>query len=94
MTSKRRTAQSSDQRADLHRAALPERSTRAAGSAAKRLPEELATRDMEMFFFARFHTRAGCEAEFEDAFRDVAGPSREEPGFDHALDVSRTTLVD
>ena len=33
-----------------------------------------------MFFFARFRTRAGCETEFEDAFRDVVGPSREEPG--------------
>jgi quinol monooxygenase YgiN len=35
---------------------------------------------MEMFFFGRFHTRTGCEGDFEDAFRDVAGPSRAEPG--------------
>ncbi len=33
-----------------------------------------------MFFFARFHTRAGCEGEFEKAFRDVVEPSRAEPG--------------
>lgn len=35
---------------------------------------------MEMFFFGRFHARAGCEGEFEEAFRDVVEPSRAEPG--------------
>jgi quinol monooxygenase YgiN len=35
---------------------------------------------MDMFIFARFHARAGEEREVEKALRDVAGPSREEPG--------------
>ena len=43
-----------------------------------------------MYFFARFHTRAGSEGEFEDAFHDVAEPSRAEPGC-LAMHVFRST---
>jgi quinol monooxygenase YgiN len=35
---------------------------------------------MEMFIVARFHARAGEEDAVEEALREVAGPSREEPG--------------
>jgi len=35
---------------------------------------------METFIFARFHARAGEEHAVETALRDVAGPTREEPG--------------
>jgi quinol monooxygenase YgiN len=35
---------------------------------------------MEIFIFARFHAKPGNEAAVEQALRDVAGPSREEPG--------------
>jgi quinol monooxygenase YgiN len=35
---------------------------------------------MELFVFARFHARPGQEASLEAALRDVAGPSRAEPG--------------
>jgi quinol monooxygenase YgiN len=35
---------------------------------------------MELFIFARFHARAGQENAVEQALRDVAGPSRREPG--------------
>jgi quinol monooxygenase YgiN len=35
---------------------------------------------MELHVFARFHARAGQEAAVEAAIREVAGPSRAEPG--------------
>lgn len=35
---------------------------------------------MELFVFARFHARAGEETAVEQALREVAGPSRDEPG--------------
>ena len=35
---------------------------------------------MELYIFARFHAREGCEAEVAAALREVAAPSREEPG--------------
>jgi quinol monooxygenase YgiN len=35
---------------------------------------------VELFIFARFRARAGHEAEVEQALRDVAEPSRREPG--------------
>lgn len=35
---------------------------------------------MELFLFARFHARPGCEAAFREAIRDVQGPTRQEPG--------------
>jgi quinol monooxygenase YgiN len=35
---------------------------------------------MEMFVFARFHARDGQEADVEEALREVAAPSRREPG--------------
>ena len=35
---------------------------------------------MELFTFPRFHARAGEENAVEQAPRDVAGPSRREPG--------------
>ena len=35
---------------------------------------------MDLFIFARFHARAGREAEVADALRDVVGLTREEPG--------------
>jgi quinol monooxygenase YgiN len=35
---------------------------------------------MELFIFARFHARAGREAEIEAALRAVAAPTRAEPG--------------
>jgi quinol monooxygenase YgiN len=35
---------------------------------------------METFIFARFHARAGEEQAVETALRDVASPTREEPG--------------
>jgi quinol monooxygenase YgiN len=37
-------------------------------------------REMEMFFFARFHARPGNERAVADALIDVLAPSREEPG--------------
>jgi quinol monooxygenase YgiN len=45
---------------------------------------------MELFIFARFHARVGEERAVEEAFREVAGPSREEAGC-LALDVFRAT---
>ena len=33
-----------------------------------------------MFIFARFYARVGAEPALEEALRDVAGPTREEPG--------------
>lgn len=35
---------------------------------------------MELFLFARFRARQGCEAELRDAIRTVEGPTRQEPG--------------
>jgi len=35
---------------------------------------------MELFLFARFHARAGCEASLREAILTVAGPTRREPG--------------
>lgn len=35
---------------------------------------------MELFLFARFHARPGCEKALGDAIRAVGGPTREEPG--------------
>jgi quinol monooxygenase YgiN len=35
---------------------------------------------MELYFFGRFHVRAGDENAFEDALREVVPPSREEKG--------------
>jgi len=35
---------------------------------------------MELFIFARFHAREGSEQGVADAIRDVAGPTRAEPG--------------
>ena len=35
---------------------------------------------MEMFIFGRFHARPGHESAVAEAFLDVLGPSREEPG--------------
>jgi len=35
---------------------------------------------VEMFFFGRFHARAGNEQAVGDALLDVLGPSRQEPG--------------
>ena len=35
---------------------------------------------MELFIFARFHARAGQEAEVADTLRDVVGLTREEAG--------------
>jgi quinol monooxygenase YgiN len=35
---------------------------------------------MELFLFARFHARPGCEDALRDAIRAVEGPTRHEPG--------------
>jgi len=35
---------------------------------------------MEIFIFARFHARAGEEGNVEAAIREIAGPTRAEPG--------------
>ena len=35
---------------------------------------------MELYIFARFHAREGCEGAVEQALRAVVEPSREEPG--------------
>ena len=35
---------------------------------------------MELFLFARFHARPGCEASLSKAIQEVAGPTRLEPG--------------
>ena len=35
---------------------------------------------MELFLFARFHARPGCEAALRDAIHSVAGPTKIEPG--------------
>ncbi|MDE1937910.1 MAG: antibiotic biosynthesis monooxygenase [Alphaproteobacteria bacterium] len=35
---------------------------------------------MELFIFARFHARPGCEAAVEAALREVLAPTRGEPG--------------
>ena len=35
---------------------------------------------MELFLFARFHARAGCEAALREAIRTVEGPTKLEPG--------------
>ena len=35
---------------------------------------------MELFIFARFHARPGNEGALAEVLRDVAAPSREEPG--------------
>ena len=35
---------------------------------------------MEIFLFARFHARPGCEEALRDAIRTVAGPTKQEPG--------------
>jgi quinol monooxygenase YgiN len=34
----------------------------------------------ELYIFARFHAREGCEGTAEQTLRTVLGPSREEPG--------------
>lgn len=35
---------------------------------------------MELFLFARFHARPGCEAALRAAIKTVAGPTKLEPG--------------
>jgi quinol monooxygenase YgiN len=35
---------------------------------------------MELYIFGRFHARAGQESAVAQALREVAGPTREEPG--------------
>jgi quinol monooxygenase YgiN len=35
---------------------------------------------MDLYIFARFHARAGCEAAVEQALKSVLEPSRAEPG--------------
>ena len=35
---------------------------------------------MELFLFARFHARPGCEASLRRAIQTVAGPTKLEPG--------------
>jgi quinol monooxygenase YgiN len=35
---------------------------------------------MELFIFARFHARPGCEAAVEAVIREVLPPTRDEPG--------------
>ena len=35
---------------------------------------------MELFLFARFHARQGCESALREAIQTVAGPTRLEPG--------------
>jgi quinol monooxygenase YgiN len=35
---------------------------------------------MELYIFARFHAREGCESAVEQALHAVLEPSREEPG--------------
>ena len=35
---------------------------------------------MELFLFARFHARPGCEASLRQAIQTVAGPTKLEPG--------------
>jgi quinol monooxygenase YgiN len=35
---------------------------------------------MELFLFARFHARPGCEASLREAIQTVAGPTKLEPG--------------
>jgi quinol monooxygenase YgiN len=35
---------------------------------------------MELFLFARFHARPGCEASLREAIQTVAGPTKVEPG--------------
>ena len=35
---------------------------------------------MELFLFARFHARPGCEAALREAIRTVEGPTKLEPG--------------
>jgi len=35
---------------------------------------------MELFLFARFHARPGCEASLRQAIHTVAGPTKLEPG--------------
>jgi quinol monooxygenase YgiN len=34
---------------------------------------------MELFLFARFHARPGCQAALRQAIREVQGPTRQEP---------------
>lgn len=38
------------------------------------------TSDTELFLFARFHARPGCEAALRDAIREVAEPTKQEAG--------------
>src|ERR1044071_2313396 len=35
---------------------------------------------MELFLFARFHARPGCEAALREAIQAVTGPTKLEPG--------------
>ena len=35
---------------------------------------------MELYLFARFHAREGCEAALYDAIRSVEEPTKQEPG--------------
>ena len=35
---------------------------------------------MELFLFARFHARQGCENALREAIQTVKGPTRREPG--------------
>lgn len=35
---------------------------------------------MELFLFARFHARAGCEQQVQQAIAEVQGPTRAEAG--------------
>ena len=35
---------------------------------------------MELFLFARFHARPGCEAALREAIQTVEGPTKLEPG--------------
>jgi quinol monooxygenase YgiN len=35
---------------------------------------------MQLFFFAKFHVRDGCDATAQQALANVLGPTRDEPG--------------
>jgi quinol monooxygenase YgiN len=42
--------------------------------------ESIHRRDMELFLFARFHARPGCEQRVRQAIAEVQGPTRAEAG--------------
>ncbi len=45
---------------------------------------------MELFIFARFHARSGCDDAVADALSDVVPPTRQEAGC-RAIDAFRST---